>query len=93
LFLNGWIFPTDASINVAISQSDGITIKQPSLEVINDKGQWQEVISSIGFPSGKNKTVIVDLADKFLSDERKVRIRTNMEIYWDYIFFRRRRRL
>jgi Tfp pilus assembly protein PilF len=87
LFLNGWIFPTDASINVAISQSDGINIKQPSLEVINDKGQWQEVISSIGFPGGKNKTVIVDLANKFLSDERKVRIRTNMEIYWDYIFF------
>jgi hypothetical protein len=25
LFLNGWIFPTDASINVAISQSGDIT--------------------------------------------------------------------
>jgi tetratricopeptide (TPR) repeat protein len=87
LFLNGWIFPTDASINVAISQSDNIKIKHPSLEVINAQGQWQEVIASIGFPSGKNKTVIVDLEDKFLSKERKVRIRTNMEIYWDYIFF------
>lgn len=89
LFLNGWIFPTDASINVALSQSDDIAIKQPSLEVINKKGKWQKVISSIGFPSGKNKTVIVDLSDKFLSEERKVRIRTNMEIYWDYIFFAR----
>lgn len=87
LFLNGWIFPTDASINVAISQSDQIKIKQPSLEVINAKGEWEEVIPSIGFPSGKNKTVIVDLSDKFLLQERKVRIRTNMEIYWDHIFF------
>jgi hypothetical protein len=51
------------------------------------KGQWQEVIPNIGFPSGKNKTVIVDLEGKFLSKERKVRIRTNMEIYWDYVFF------
>jgi hypothetical protein len=49
------------------------------------------VIPNIGFPSGKNKTVIVDLEDKFLSNERKVRIRTNMEIYWDYAFFARRK--
>lgn len=89
LFMNGWIFPTDASINVALSQSDLIKIKHPSLEVINEKGAWEEVIPSIGFPSGKNKTVIVDLSDKFLSTERKVRIRTNMEIYWDHIFFAR----
>ncbi len=89
LFLNGWIFPTDASINVALSQSDLIKIKHPSLEVINENGTWQEVIPNIGFPSGKNKTVIVDLSDKFLSAERKVRIRTNMEIYWDHIFFAR----
>lgn len=87
LFMNGWIFPTDASINVALSQSDAIKIKHPALEVINENGEWQEVIPSIGFPSGKNKTVIVDLSDKFLSKDRRVRIRTNMEIYWDYVFF------
>lgn len=87
LFMNGWIFPTDASINVALSQSDVINIKHPSLEVINKQGKWQEVIPNIGFPGGKNKTVVVDLSDIFLSEVRKVRIRTNMEIYWDYIFF------
>lgn len=86
LFLNGWIFPTDASINVAISQSGQVAIRQPSLEVINSRGEWELVMENIGFPSGKNKTVVVDLSDKFLSAERKVRIRTNMEIYWDYIF-------
>ncbi len=87
LFLNGWIFPTDASINVALAQSDEIKIRHPSLEVINEDGVWEEVIANIGFPSGKNKTVIVDLSNKFLSNQRKVRIRTNMEIYWDHIFF------
>ncbi len=86
LFLNGWIFPTDASINVAISQSNEIHLKPPSLEVINAKGEWQEVVPNIGFPSGKNKTVIVDLGKVFLTNDRKVRIRTNMEIYWDYAF-------
>ncbi|MBD0776977.1 VCBS repeat-containing protein [Maribacter sp. ANRC-HE7] len=86
LFMNGWIFPTDASINTALSQSENLTIQQPSLSVINAEGEWEEVIPNIGFPSGKNKTVIIDLSDKFLSAERKVKIRTNMEIYWDYIF-------
>jgi hypothetical protein len=89
LFLNGWIFPTDASINVALSQSEEIKIKHPSLEVINEDGDWEEVIPNIGFPSGKNKTVVVDLSDKFLTKDRRVRIRTNMEIYWDYVFYAR----
>jgi len=87
LFMNGWIFPTDASINTALSQSETLKIEHPSLEVINAQGEWEEVIASIGFPSGKNKTVIIDLSDKFLSEERKVRIQTNMEIYWDYVFY------
>ena len=87
LFMNGWIFPTDASINTALSQSKTLTIEQPSLAVINAQGEWKEVIPNIGFPSGKNKTVIIDLSDTFLSEARKVKIRTNMEIYWDYIFY------
>ena len=36
---------------------------------------------------GKDKTVIADLSGKFLSCDHRIRIRTNMEIYWDYIFF------
>ncbi len=87
LFMNGWIFPTDASINAALSQSETLKIEHPSLEVINAQGEWEKVIPNIGFPSGKNKTIIIDLSDKFLSAERKVRIKTNMEIYWDYIFY------
>ena len=40
-----------------------------------------------GFPMGKDKTVIADLSGKFLSEDHRIRIRTNMEIYWDQIFF------
>ncbi|MFQ5637718.1 MAG: FG-GAP-like repeat-containing protein [bacterium] len=86
LFLNGWIFPTDASINVAISQSDRVRVAPPVLQVPNKNGQWQTV-ENIGFPMGKDKTVVVDLSGKFLTDDYRARIRTNMEIYWDYIFF------
>jgi hypothetical protein len=87
LFLNGWIFPTDASINVAISQSDNIKVTPPLIQVINKNGDWETVIDNLGFPMGKDKTVVADLSDKFLSKDHRIRIRTNMEIYWDQIFF------
>ena len=86
LFLRGWIYPTDASINVALSQQSAIKLASPSLEVLDKRGHWKTAIADIGFPSGKNKTVIVDLAGKFLTKDHRVRIRTNMQIYWDQAF-------
>lgn len=87
LFLNGWIFPTDASINVALSQSRSLKVSPPSIQVMNGKGEWETVIPNAGFPMGKDKTMIIDLSGKFLSEDHRVKISTNMEIYWDYIFF------
>jgi tetratricopeptide (TPR) repeat protein len=87
LFLNGWIFPTDASINVALSQSQSLKVKPPVIQVINKKGEWETIIDNLGFPMGKDKTVIADLTGKFLSSDCRIRIRTNMEIYWDQVFF------
>jgi tetratricopeptide (TPR) repeat protein len=88
LFLRGWIYPTDASINVALSQSRAKTA-MPSLEVRDARGQWTMAIPSIGFPSGKDKTLIVDLAGKFPTGDHHVRIRTNLQIYWDQAFVAR----
>jgi tetratricopeptide (TPR) repeat protein len=87
LFMTGWIFPTDASINVAISQSEQVKVVPPNIQVLNEKGEWQTVLDFFGFPMGKDKTVIVDLSGKFLSADHRIRIQTNMEIYWDQIFF------
>jgi Tfp pilus assembly protein PilF len=87
LFLQGWLFPTDASINVAIAQSRQIKVISPCLQVRNSKGQWQTAIENLSFPMGKSKTVVADLTGKFLTNDHRVRIRTNMEIYWDHVFF------
>jgi hypothetical protein len=87
LFLNGWIFPTDASINVALSQSKNIKVQPPVIQMINQKGEWETVIDNLGFPMGKDKTIVASLGGKFLSDDTRIRIRTNMQIYWDYIFY------
>jgi hypothetical protein len=86
LFLQGWLFPTDASINVNISQSSVTGLIFPQLQVVNREGDWETVINNLGFPKGKNKTMIFDLTGKFIVADHRVRIRTNMEIYWDHIF-------
>ena len=87
LFLTGWIFPTDASINVAMGQSDALQPHFPALDVIGLDGEWQTAIPDLPFPSGKDKTVVADLRGRFPSDDRRVRIRTNLMVYWDEAFF------
>jgi Tfp pilus assembly protein PilF len=86
LFLTGWIYPTDASINFAIAQSHAVEVVPPQVQVKDAAGRWRTVIPDIGFPAGKNKTVVVDLTGKLLSADTRVRIRTNMAIYWDRAF-------
>jgi Tfp pilus assembly protein PilF len=86
LFLTGWIYPTDASINFALAQSRARQVVPLQVQLKDRAGQWRTVIPDLGFPAGKNKTVIADLTGKFLSADRRVRIRTNMEIYWDRAF-------
>ncbi|MEP6754837.1 MAG: FG-GAP-like repeat-containing protein [Chthonomonadales bacterium] len=82
----GWIHPTDTSINIAISQGHHVTPKALSLDVADGKDGWKVAIPNLGFPSGKNKTILIPLDGVFVSGApRKVRLRTNLEIFWDEI--------
>ncbi len=84
LVAHGWLHPTDASINVAISQGSQPPPKGLSLEVADGKGGWAIANPDLGFPSGKNKTILVNLQNVFKPGApRRLRLRTNMEIYWD----------
>jgi hypothetical protein len=85
LVLNGWVDWADASTFVQAAQS-GHALVSPYLQVKDQSSQWQTVIADMGMPSGKTKTIVVDLSGRFLSDSREVRIVTNMCVYWDEIF-------
>lgn len=88
LYMRGWIFPPDASINTELTQTNKYKLQPPSLQVINKEGKWQTVIKDIGYPMGRDKMDIINLTHKFLTQhDRRVRIRTTMQIYWDHIFF------
>jgi len=86
LVAHGWLHPTDASINVAVSQGSHAPPKGLSLEVADGRGGWAVAKPDLGFPAGKNKTILVDLKGVFKPNApRRLRLRTNMEIYWDAI--------
>jgi hypothetical protein len=88
LFLSGWTFPTDTSLNLAIDQHPEQQSPQPpSLWVPNAHGAWIEAIPYLGFPGGKTKTIAIDLTGVFPTEDYRVRIQTSMELYWDAAFF------
>jgi hypothetical protein len=85
LVLNGWVDWADGSTFLGASQN-GQGLIFPYLQVKDAHGQWKTVVEDMGIPSGKPKTMVVDLEGKFLSASRQVRIVTNLCVYWDEIF-------
>ncbi len=85
LVLNGWVDWADGSTFLGASQN-GQGLIFPYLQVKDAAGHWRTVVEDMGIPSGKPKTIVVDLTGKFLSASREVRIITNLCVYWDEIF-------
>ncbi|HBE68091.1 MAG TPA: hypothetical protein DDW52_08070, partial [Planctomycetaceae bacterium] len=87
LFLTGWLYPTDTSLNIGISQNpDRSAPEAPSLWVVDDEGNWVCANPLIGFPGGKPKTIAIELDGVFQSDDHRIRIAGSQEIYWDEAF-------
>jgi hypothetical protein len=88
LVANGWVYPTDSSINVAIGQGHTVRPQGLSLEALGLDGRWVVVDPDLGFPAGKNKTILVDLRHVAAAGVRgahRLRLRTNLEVYWDFL--------
>ncbi len=81
---DGFVHPTDGSINVAYGQTGQPPPQGLSVETPDAQGNWAIAKAGLGFPAGKLKTVVLDLNDVFRPGApRRLRLRTNMEIYWD----------
>jgi hypothetical protein len=84
LIAHGFLHPTDASVNIALSQNSQTPPHGLILEVADGKGGWAVARDGLGFPAGKHKIILVDLSNVFRPGApRRFRLRTNMEIYWD----------
>jgi len=87
LLLDGWIFPADASLNLAAAQRPDFPYLPPRLEVETAKG-WETLIPSMGFPAGKTKTMVVD-TPPLPTGARRLRIVTSLWLGWDRIAWTR----
>ena len=53
------------------------------------KEKWVRVIDDIGFPAGGPRTMTADLSGKLPRGTLRIRITTNLQIYWDNILISR----
>ncbi|HEY4589154.1 MAG TPA: CRTAC1 family protein, partial [Thermoanaerobaculia bacterium] len=87
LLLDGWIFPADASLNLAAAQRTDYPYLPPRLEMETAKG-WQTLIPAMGFPAGKTKTMVID-TPPLPSGAHRLRIVTSLWLGWDRIAWTR----
>jgi len=84
LFLYGWVEYPYSSTHFAAAQA-GLETRAPSIEVLRN-GRWVELFHEVGYPAGLEHMMTLEMTGKIHPDDRKIRIRGNMEIYWDRIF-------
>ena len=48
-------------------------------------GSWRKVTGEAGFPAGLERTIVVDLTGKVPEGVRRIRLMTNLEIFWDQV--------
>ena len=86
LIAQGSIHDTESSVNVAITQGSRWRAHGLSVEVPDGRGGWVTAQDNLGFPAGRKKTILFNLTNIFRpGTPRRVRLRTNLEIYWDAI--------
>ena len=84
LIAHGWMHPSDGTTNVALGQNSAPHPEGLSIEVLSKQGQWIKARQGLGFPAGRMKTIVLDLQGLWQPGApRKMRLRTNLEIYWD----------
>jgi len=63
----------------------GVMAIPPYLEVQDASGRWKRVIDDLGFPAGLARTMVADLTGRLPAGTKRVRIMTNLKIYWDQV--------
>jgi hypothetical protein len=63
----------------------GVKVIAPYVEALDAKGKWVRVVEDLGLPAGLERTMIANLTGKLPPGTRRIRIVTNLKIYWDAI--------
>jgi len=63
----------------------GIKPISPYVEAQLADGSWQRIADDAGFPAGLERTIVVDLSGKLPEGSRRIRLMTNLQLYWDQV--------
>jgi tetratricopeptide (TPR) repeat protein len=63
----------------------GIKPIPPYVEAEMPDGSWRRIAGEAGFPAGLERTIVVDLTGKLPAGAHRIRLVTNLEIFWDQV--------
>ena len=84
LLMTGYVTYFSATSLYAAWQA-GLKEVPPYVEAELPGGTWQRVSGDAGFPAGLERTIVVDLTGKLPAGTRRIRLMTNLQIYWDQV--------
>ena len=84
LLMTGYVNYFSATSLYAAWQA-GIKPVSPYAEAQMPDGSWRRIADDVGFPAGLERTIVVDLTGKLPAGTHKIRLVTNLEIYWDQV--------
>ena len=84
LALTGWLRFGGGMANIAASSHRDFPFPFPTLEA-EVNGAWQKLDVEVGAPSGRAKTILVDLAGKLPRNTKRLRVTAAFELHWDRI--------
>ena len=84
LIMHGFVDYFSATSVFAAHQA-GIKAILPYVEAMDASGRWTRVIDDLGFPAGLARTMTRDISGRLPDGTNRIRIITNLKIYWDQI--------
>ncbi|HEY1256713.1 MAG TPA: FG-GAP-like repeat-containing protein [Terracidiphilus sp.] len=84
LLMTGYVNYFSATSLYAAWQA-GVKPLSPYVEAQMPNGLWLRIADDAGFPAGLERTIIVDLSGKLRAGARRIRLMSNLEIYWDQV--------
>ena len=84
LLMHGEVEYYSATSMYAAAQA-GVESIAPYVEALGRDGKWTKVVDDMGFPAGGPRTMTADLTGKLPQGTQRIRISTNLLIYWDSI--------
>jgi hypothetical protein len=85
LCLAGWVEYPYSQTNYAAATA-GVSLRPPSIERRRDDGSWEIIEPDAGYPAGLPRMTTLELTGKLTGPRCVLRIRTNMECYYDQAF-------